>query len=377
MHTGIQAEGRRARLFWPSAPRALLLFGLLLSAACASGPKPKPPVEATVSPKGTESEIDAGSPESAEQATPSVERIFTIPPLESSPKLGRADAKVLVQVCSDFECPFCARLVPTLHELVENYGELIRVEWRNCPLPFHPLAFPAAEAAREVYLEGGDSAFWAYHDVLFAHQSSLEVDKLAELSKGISGVEPEKVKQALADHRHQEAVRADLGGVIDSGAASGGFGTPATFINGRLISGAQPYEVFEQAVESALIETPEAHAEAKARSDLAYPMGRARHILVQYKGARGADASVTRTKEEARARAEKLFSELVEKHKDFAKLAREASDCPSAKEGGELGRFTRGDLVPAFESALFALRVGEVSGVVETPFGFHIILREE
>lgn len=375
MQPGFEAGTRRAPSSRPSLRCAVLLFWVALAAACASAPKPKPPAEATVS--GTESALDAGTPVADEQATPSVERIFTIPPLESSPKQGRADAKVLVQVCSDFECPFCARLVPTLHELVENYGELIRVEWRNCPLPFHPLAFPAAEAAREVYLEGGDSAFWAYHDVLFAHQGSLEVDKLPELSKGIAGVDPEKVKQALSDHRHQDAVRSDLAGVIDSGAASGGFGTPATFINGRLISGAQPYDVFEQAVERALIETPEAHAEAKARSDLAYPMGRARHILVQYKGARGADASITRSKEEARARAEQLFQQLVEKHKDFAELAREASDCPSAKEGGELGRFTRGDLVPAFESALFQLRVGEVSGVVETPFGFHIILREE
>lgn len=310
-------------------------------------------------------------------APPEVERIFSIAASPSAPKIGKADAKVLLQVCSDFECPFCARLVPTMHELVENYGDLIRVEWRHCPLPFHTLALPAAEAAVEVYQQGGDSAFWTYHDVLFSHQSSLAPEKLPELARGIAGIDAEKVKVALADHRHEATVRKDLSSVIDSGAASGGFGTPATFVNGRLISGAQPYEAFEQAVERALAETPAALAEAKTRSDLVYPMARAKHILVQYKGARGVPPNVTRSKEEARALAEQLLAQLTQQHADFAKLARDKSDCPSREQGGELGRFTRGDLVPEFESALFSLRVGEMSSVVESPFGFHIIVREE
>jgi hypothetical protein len=253
----------------------------------------------------------------------------------------------------------------------------VRVAWRDCPLPFHKHAVPAAEAAREVYLQAGDAGFWAYHDALFAHQGALESQALVDLAKGVSGVDSEKVRLALADHRHRAAVEADLRGVLDSGAASGGFGTPATFINGRMISGAQPYEVFEQAVERALIETPEAYANAKAQSEQAYPMARARHILIQYKGARGAEPKVTRSKEEARALAERLAARIVKEHADMARLARENSDCPSAPDGGELGRFTRGDLVPEFELALFALEPGQVSGVVETPFGFHIIQREE
>jgi protein-disulfide isomerase len=306
-----------------------------------------------------------------------VERIFSIAPSESAPSIGRADAKVTLEVCSDFECPFCSRLVPTLHELVENYGELIRVVWRNCPLPFHPLAMPAAEAALEVFAEGGDAAFWAYHDVLFAHQSSLEAARLPELAKGIAGVDVEKLKAALADHRHLARVRKELSAVVDSGAASGGFGTPATFVNGRLVEGAQPYETFEQAVERALIETPEAHAAAKAQSDLFYPMARVRHILIQWKGARGADAKVTRSQDEARVLAESLVVRLASERGSFPELARQKSDCPSAAQGGELGRITRGDLVPEFEQALFALEVGGISGVVETPFGYHIIMREE
>ncbi|HEX6242228.1 MAG TPA: peptidylprolyl isomerase [Polyangiales bacterium] len=357
----------------------LLWVGLLCVAALhqGCGPRPQPKSAPAASPAA---EAPAPPPPAARAESPSkpdVERIFAIAPSPNAPKIGKADAKVLLQVCSDFECPFCARLVPTLHELVENYGELIRVEWRNCPLPFHSLALPAAEAAVEVFKQGGDAAFWAYHDILFSHQSSLAADKLPELARSIAGVDAEKVKSALADHRHTAEVRKDLGSVIESGAASGGFGTPATFINGRLISGAQPYDVFEQAVERALIETPEALAEAKARSDLVYPMARAKHILIQYKGAQGAEPKVTRTREQARALAELLLGQLMQPKADFAQLARSNSDCPSAPQGGELGRFTRGDLVPQFESALFALRVGEMSGVVETPFGYHIIVREE
>jgi protein-disulfide isomerase len=362
-------------------PWCWLYLGALWLAAlqqgCGPRPAPRSAPSESAAPAASSPAAPLPMPGEGASESPAVERIFAIASSSAAPKIGKPDAKVLVQVCSDFECPFCARLVPTLHELVENYGDLIRVEWRNCPLPFHSLAQPAAEAAVEVHKQGGDTAFWAFHDLLFSHQSSLQTDKLPELARSVAGVDAEKVKSALADHRHAAEVRKDLGSVLESGAASGGFGTPAVFINGRLISGAQPYDVFEQAIERALIETPEALAEAKQRSDLVYPMARARHILIQYKGAQGAEPKVARTREEAQLLAQQLLLQLTQQHADFAKLAHDKSDCPSAQQGGELGRFTRGDLVPQFETALFALRVGAMSGVVETPFGYHIILREE
>lgn len=101
----------------------------------------------------------------------------------------------------------------------------------------------------------------------------------------------------------------------------------------------------------------------------------ASHILLSYKGAKRADATVTRTKEEAKARAEELARKAKEPGVDFAKLAKENSDGPSKTKGGDLGTFGKGAMDKNFEKAVWKLKVGEISGVVETPFGFHVIKR--
>lgn len=102
---------------------------------------------------------------------------------------------------------------------------------------------------------------------------------------------------------------------------------------------------------------------------------RASHILVQYVGAQNAGPTVTRTREDALKLAEELRRQALEPGTDFAELARTQSGCPSASAGGDLGRFGRGVMVPAFEQAAFSTPVESVSQVVETPFGFHIIRR--
>ncbi|MFW6066694.1 MAG: peptidylprolyl isomerase [Myxococcota bacterium] len=103
----------------------------------------------------------------------------------------------------------------------------------------------------------------------------------------------------------------------------------------------------------------------------------ARHILIQYQGSTRAGADITRSQDDARAKAEEILAEAKKEDADFAALAEEHSDGPSGPRGGDLGKFGRGRMAPAFEQAAFALEVGEVSGVVETPFGFHIIQRYE
>ena len=103
----------------------------------------------------------------------------------------------------------------------------------------------------------------------------------------------------------------------------------------------------------------------------------ARHVLVQYMGSRTADAAIVRTRVQAKGVAEEVLRR-AKAGDDFARLAVEFSDEPGAgSRGGSLGRFGHGKWVPEFDAAAFVLKPGEISSVVETPFGFHVIQRLE
>ena len=99
---------------------------------------------------------------------------------------------------------------------------------------------------------------------------------------------------------------------------------------------------------------------------------RASHILLMYAGS--ARSSATRTKEQAAQQIGELKAQ-VDGGADFAQLARDHSDCPSGQQGGDLGNFGKGQMIPAFEQAAFGLEVGGTSDVIETDFGYHIIRR--
>lgn len=115
---------------------------------------------------------------------------------------------------------------------------------------------------------------------------------------------------------------------------------------------------------------PAANAEAPSQI-------RASHILVMHRESMRVPPGITRSKDEARARAQQVLAR-VRGGADFAAVAREMSDEPGHEEkGGDLGTFGRGMMVAPFESAAFALRVGQISDIVETPFGFHVIRRVE
>jgi protein-disulfide isomerase len=190
-------------------------------------------------------------PPAPRRARPDPDRVYRLAEPTRAPSRGDASAPVTIQIFSDFQCPFCNRVRPTLERIAQDYGHRVRFVFRHYPLPFHRQAMPAAEAAHEAFLQGGDRAFWELHDLLFDHQRELSTERIVQLAGRVSGIDAARVREALNDHRHRDAIEADMEAIQDAGAR---IGTPSFFINGRLVQGAQPFSVFEAAIDRALDE---------------------------------------------------------------------------------------------------------------------------
>ena len=180
---------------------------------------------------------------------PDANKIYDIPVPKNAPTKGGAKAKVVIQEFSDFQCPFCSRVNPTVAQVVKEYGDKVQFVWRDYPLPFHKDAQPAAQAAREVFAQKGNKAFWAYHDLLFANQKTLSRGNLEKFAEQVGGINMKAFKAALDSGKHKAAVEADMAAVAKAGAR---IGTPSFFINGKLIQGAQPFAAFKVAIDDAL-----------------------------------------------------------------------------------------------------------------------------
>lgn len=189
----------------------------------------------------------------AAQPTEDPNRVYQIAVPANSPTQGPANAPVTIQIFSDFQCPFCSRVNPTLEQVMERYAGRVRLVWRDYPLPFHPNAMPAAIAAREIFEQRGAAAFWQYHAALFENQRDLTRETLVRLAGQIQGVNMQQFNAALDNNEHQAAVQADMDAVRSAGAQ---IGTPSFFINGRLLQGAQPIDAFTAAIDRALADAP-------------------------------------------------------------------------------------------------------------------------
>ncbi len=161
------------------------------------------------------------------------------------PSKGPDDAEITIVEFSDFQCPFCGRVNPTIDQVMKKYGDKVRVVFRQYPLPMHAEAPKAGEASLCANDQG---KFWEMHDAMFADQQGLTVDKLKEKAAAIDGVDTATFDKCLDSGQYGETVQKDLA----EGSEAGVSGTPAFFINGRFISGAAAFETFDEIISEEL-----------------------------------------------------------------------------------------------------------------------------
>jgi protein-disulfide isomerase len=162
----------------------------------------------------------------------------------TGPAKGPASAPVTIVEFSDFQCPFCSRLTPTLAEVEKKYGDKIRLVFRQYPLPFHQNAQKAAEASLCAADQG---KFWELHDAMFGNQAELGVDQLKAKAASL-GLNADKFNKCLDSGEKAAAIQAD----VKAGSAAGVSGTPAMFINGRFINGAVPIDQITTVIDDEL-----------------------------------------------------------------------------------------------------------------------------
>ncbi len=165
-------------------------------------------------------------------------------PLGDSPRLGPDDAPVTMVVFGDFECPFCARGNETVEDLRKHYGERLRVVYKHTPLPFHSHAYVAARAAVAAHAQG---KFWPFHDALYARKARFDGDDLNDIAREV-GLNMKKFRKSMESLELDASIEADQALAMSLGVS----GTPAYFVNGRPVHGAQPELVFRLMIEEEL-----------------------------------------------------------------------------------------------------------------------------
>jgi len=173
---------------------------------------------------------------------------------------GPADAKVTLVIFSDFQCPFCARVQPTLKELEKKFGSDLRLVAKHNPLPMHGRADAAARAAEAA---GRQGKFWEMHDKLYENGRELTDENFEKWAKEL-GLDVGRFRRDLDDTKIHDRIEAHKKQATTVGAR----GTPAFFVNGRFLSGAQPLEKFETLVKEELAEADRVLARGTARASI-------------------------------------------------------------------------------------------------------------
>ncbi len=160
------------------------------------------------------------------------------------PAQGPANAPVTIVEFSDFQCPYCARLIPTLDQVKQQYGDKVRIVFRQFPLGNHQHAQKAAEASLCANDQG---KFLQMHDAMFQNQQALAVDALKAKAVEL-GMTAEAFNACLDSGKYANQVQSDM----QEGTVAGVSGTPAMFVNGRFINGAVPLEQLTKVIDDEL-----------------------------------------------------------------------------------------------------------------------------
>lgn len=170
--------------------------------------------------------------------------VWKVPLTGKEPAKGNPNALVTIVEFSEFQCPFCSKVLPTMNTILNTYKDQVRVVFMDQPLPFHKRATPASNFAHEARAQKGDKAFWEAHDLLFENQKKLEDADLWGYGEKL-GLDVAKLKAAVESNKYGAIIEHNQDLASDVQAS----GTPHFFVNGRRLKGAVPFEKFKVIIE--------------------------------------------------------------------------------------------------------------------------------
>jgi len=174
---------------------------------------------------------------------PDPQKVYDIK-VGDSPVRGSEDAKITIVEWADFQCPFCVRVNPTLKKINDEYGDKVRFAFKHLPLSMHSKARAAHEASEAAHRQ---DKFWEMHDRIFAKPKDLSPETYLRYA-GEIGLDIDNYKSDISSTSVRKAVDDDLALARKLGVS----GTPSFFINGRFLSGAQPYQSFARVIDEEL-----------------------------------------------------------------------------------------------------------------------------
>jgi protein-disulfide isomerase len=191
----------------------------------------------------------AAAPAAARPSAPSApgrpdpQKVYDIT-VGDAPVRGPESAKVTIIEWADFQCPFCVRVDPTLDQIAKEYGDKVRLAFKHLPLSMHNKARAAHQASEAAHRQG---KFWEMHDRIFANPKDLSEETYLRYAREI-GLDIDKYKSDFSSTSVRKVIDDDLAKARELDVS----GTPSFFINGRFLSGAQPYDAFARVIDEEL-----------------------------------------------------------------------------------------------------------------------------